>query len=163
MDQNLKNITESFVDSMGNLGASLGISKVVAQLYALLYLSPEPLSLDDMCEELKISKGNACMNIRYLEQWQAVKKIWKKGSRKDYYQANPDIEKIILSRLKEGVNRRLTEFVRNIEKIEEVMQANENSAENKAFAQSYKKKIQKIKNLNNLVSKLVKIGGTFVF
>ena len=56
------------------------------------------------------------MNIRYLEQWQAVKKIWKKGSRKDYYQANPDIEKIILSRLKEGVNRRLTEFVRNIEK-----------------------------------------------
>ena len=48
MNKKSQEIIDSFVESAGNLGASLGISKIVSQIYALLYLSPQPLSLDDM-------------------------------------------------------------------------------------------------------------------
>lgn len=150
-------LTDSFVESVGNFGASMGISKVVAQLYALLYISPEPLSLDDMADLLKISKGSVCMNIRYLEQWEAVKKIWVKGSRKDYYEANSDIPKIVAKRLKEGLNRRLGGFMKQLETLDaELKKTDGVSYEN------YKKKFEKIKELNNMVNKALSLAETFI-
>ncbi|MBI2339298.1 MAG: hypothetical protein HYU99_02870 [Deltaproteobacteria bacterium] len=57
------------------------------QIFALLYLSPEPLSLDDIVADLGVSKGNVSINIRVLEDFKLVKKVWVKGTRRDYYQA----------------------------------------------------------------------------
>ncbi|OGS22605.1 MAG: hypothetical protein A2252_03230 [Elusimicrobia bacterium RIFOXYA2_FULL_39_19] len=159
---NISEIFNIFIESSGNLGQSLGVSKVVTQIYALLYLSDKPLSLDDIVEQLKISKGNVCVNIKYLEQWQAVKKIWTKGSRKDYYQANLDVEKIILNRLKEGLDRRFSEFLKNVEKVEKILQTTDGLPEDNELLQSYKKKIQKIRDLSALMEKALKIGRTFI-
>ena len=65
------------------------------QLYAILFLSDNPLCLDDMAERLKISKGNASVNIRELEKLGVVRKVWVKGSRRDFYEAELDLEKLI--------------------------------------------------------------------
>lgn len=156
-DNKISALTDSFVESVGNFGASMGISKVVAQLYALLYISPEPLSLDDMAELLKISKGSVCMNIRYLEQWEAVKKIWIKGSRKDYYEARTDIPKIVVKRLREGLNRRMGDFMRQMEHVEMELKKTDN-----ALYENYKKKFEKIREFNDLINKALSIGETFL-
>lgn len=119
MDKALEDIWERFIGGIGELAAGMGISRVAAQLYALLYLSNRPLSLDEMVEGLKVSKGNVSLNIRALERWGAVKKSWKRGSRKDYYQAELDVLKIIIPRLKEGIKKRLAIVRDLVEQMEE--------------------------------------------
>lgn len=162
MNNETKLIIDNFVESAGNLGASLGISKVVAQLYALLYVWPEPLSLDDMCELLKISKGNASMNIRYLEQWNAVKKIWQKGSRKDYYEVNPDIEKIVFTRLKEGLERRINDFLQNLDKLDEEIKKLEKNSKNNQHTKLFIQRIKKIRDINKKINKFFSIIKPFI-
>lgn len=88
-NEKLLQARQSFIEGAGRISASLlGIlNRVCGQIYALLYLSPEPLSLDDIVGELGVSKGNVSINIRILEDYKLVKKVWVKGTRKDYYQA----------------------------------------------------------------------------
>jgi len=105
-------VSDEFVELIGNIGTSLGLSKVACQLYGLLFIRGEPLSLDQMTDELGVSKGNVSVNIRALERWEAVRKVWRKGTRKDYYRAEEDIERIITTRLSEGLSKRL-EMIRD--------------------------------------------------
>jgi len=107
MDEKTQEIIDEFVEMMGHLGSSIGLSKVACQLYALLFIKGKPLSLDEMMNYLKMSKGNISINIRALEGWGAVKKIWRKGSRKDFYQCEEDIPKIVIKRIREGLDKRL--------------------------------------------------------
>jgi len=114
-EKKLKNLSKvqdvqvEFANLAGMLASRLNLSPIVGQIYALLYLSPEPVSLNEMVEKLKISKASASINIRYLESWGAVKKVWVNSSRKDYYEANPDIFGIVMDRLREGLKKRLSE------------------------------------------------------
>lgn len=109
------NIKKDLILTAGLLASRFSLSPIVGQIYALLYFSPNPISLDDMVMELKISKGSASTNIRALESWGAVKKVLIKGSRKDNYTANPNIEAIITARLKSGIKRRFNEVNDQIE------------------------------------------------
>ncbi|HIE43489.1 MAG TPA: MarR family transcriptional regulator [Candidatus Omnitrophica bacterium] len=129
----MQNIVDEFVETMGHIGAGIGLSKVACQLYALLFIKGEPLSLSQMAEELKVSKGNVSVNIRALESWGAVRKVWKKGSRRDFYQCEEDIPRIVITRLREGLGKRLAtikEFIerakstsngKQIQKLEELI------------------------------------------
>jgi len=68
---------EKFLQAWGTLGTSWGISRTMAQIHALLLISPDALSADDVMEELKISRGNANMNLRALIDWGLVNKdMW---------------------------------------------------------------------------------------
>ncbi len=107
MKEKTQKIIDDFVEMIGHLGSGIGLSKAACQLYALLFIKGEPLSLDEMVKELKMSKGNVSVNIRTLENWGAVKKIWEKGSRKDFYQCEEDVPKVVIRRLQEGLDKRL--------------------------------------------------------
>lgn len=96
-----------FIEALGQLSSSVRLSRVLGQLYGLLFLSDRPLCLDDIAQSLKISKGNVSINIRELVRWGAAKKVWVRGSRKDFYEAELDFRKIVNSRLTAGLNRRM--------------------------------------------------------
>lgn len=98
-------VVRRFIQEAGSLTQSLGIGRVIGQMYAYLYFSPEPRSLADMQEALAISKGGASMVVRQLEQWNAVRKIWVKGDRKDYYEANDWIGEILKNILKHTIGK----------------------------------------------------------
>ena len=68
-----------FIQSWGKLGSSWGINKAMAQIHALLIISPEGLCTEDIMHELKISRGNASMNLRALMEWGIVEKELRKG------------------------------------------------------------------------------------
>lgn len=124
-DEKTQKIIDDFVEMMGHLGTGIGLSKVACQLYALLFIKGESLSLDEMMEYLKMSKGNISINIRALENWGAVEKIWEKGSRKDFYQCKEDISQIVITRLREGLGKRLKlvkEFLERAKAISESKQ-----------------------------------------
>jgi len=90
-----KEIRESVVEIMGRISSFWGFGKAMGQLYGLLYLSPKPLTLDEMAESLSISKGGASINVRNLLRWNMARQVWVKGDRKDYYEAEVDFWKII--------------------------------------------------------------------
>lgn len=99
-------ITEKFIETIGNLGESIGLNRTVCQIYALLYITPEPLSPAEIGRILGVSKGNISINIKKLEEWNAIKKIWKKGYSRSFYTANENIEDIISDKLKTGITKR---------------------------------------------------------
>ena len=107
MEKKTENIRDKFIESIGNLGESMGLNRTVCQIYALLYFSPEPLSPTEINKHLGISKGNVSINVRKLEEWNAIKKVWKKGYARALYTANENIEEIILDKLKSGIEKRL--------------------------------------------------------
>ena len=112
----------AFVDRMGQLASELGLSGSVGSIYALLYMSSEPMSLDEITESCAMSKGNASMNLRELERWGAVRRVPVRGDRKSYYEANLDIVGIVRARLKEGLERRMEEAHRALEGIEKAIE-----------------------------------------
>lgn len=101
---------DRFIESAGKISANmLGmVNKVGGQIYALLFLSRDPLSLDDISDILGVSKGNISVNVRLLEELKLVKKVWVKGSRRDYYEANRDYPRKLLKgffdRIREGID-----------------------------------------------------------
>lgn len=88
----LERARDSLIESAGKITANmLGmVSKVGGQIYALLFLARTPMSLDEIGNVLKLSKGNISVNIRMLEGFGLVRKVWVRGTRKDYYEAARD-------------------------------------------------------------------------
>ena len=95
---------DEFIQSWGALGSNWGINRTMAQIHALLLISAKPLSSKEIKDELKISVGNANMNIRALIDWGLVHKKLISGERKEFFIAEKDmwevVKKIIIQRKK---------------------------------------------------------------
>jgi DNA-binding transcriptional regulator GbsR (MarR family) len=100
-----------FIALAGDMAEMVSFNRSLGQLYGLLYISSEPLSLEEIARTCQMSKGNASIHLRTLEAWNAVHSASKTGTRKDYYTANTDIKALIAQRFQEGLSKRL-ELVR---------------------------------------------------
>ena len=91
---------EDFIAHWGALGSSWGINRTRAQIHALLLVSPEPSSTDQVMAVLSVSRGNANTNLRELVTWGLVHSIVRRGERRQYFEAEKDVWKIfcIISR-----------------------------------------------------------------
>jgi DNA-binding transcriptional regulator GbsR (MarR family) len=96
-----------FIEAGGNATQSFGFGRVIGQIYALLYLSPAPLCLDKIASELAVSKASVSTTIRQLESLGAAHRIWVKGDRKDYYEAETDFKKLFRNGLLDKIRRKL--------------------------------------------------------
>lgn len=135
-----------FLNKINPVCKRFGLNQVMAHLYAILYFSDEPLSLGDMTERLNISKGGASTNIRALERYGAVRRVWIKGSRKDYYEADKDISKLIKYRVGAMAQERLSEIEDMISSSYEVLNSIDAQPEEK---ESFRSKLDKINTLYN--------------
>jgi DNA-binding transcriptional regulator GbsR (MarR family) len=82
---------QACVMHFGEMGSRWGINRTVGQMYALLVLSPEPLTADQMAESLGFSRSNVSMGLKELQSWELVKLQHIPGDRKEYYSAPADI------------------------------------------------------------------------
>lgn len=80
-----------FITQWGALGTQWGINRTMAMIHALLLVSPEPLTTDDVMERLSVSRGNANTNLRELTDWGLVRVLMRKGDRRDFYEAEKDV------------------------------------------------------------------------
>src|SRR5258705_4779600 len=111
---------QQFISSWGASGTHWCINRTMAQIHALLLVSPEPLTQDDMMEELNISRGNTNMNIRELINWGLVERVLLPGERKEYFSAEKDIWKVVKQIVKERKKRELEPMLRLLDQLEEV-------------------------------------------
>ena len=107
MNPELQSLRQRFIESAGHFTQSLGAGRVLGQIYAHIYFSKDPQSLDDLTRRLEISKGSASMAVRQLEQWGALRRVWVKGDRKDYYMATDEFGRIIRKALLEMIGRKM--------------------------------------------------------
>lgn len=84
-------IKREIIQSFGEAYKAFGLSKLMGHIVALMIFSNQPLSLDDICKLLKRSKGPVSQIIRRLRDKNLIRKVWVPGSRKDFYEAHPDI------------------------------------------------------------------------
>jgi len=111
---------QQFISSWGAFGTHWGINRTMAQIHALLLVSADPMTQDDIMEELNISRGNTNMNIRELINWGLVERILLSGERKEYFSAEKDIWKVIKQIVKERKKRELEPMLQLLDKLEEV-------------------------------------------
>lgn len=111
---------QQFISSWGAFGTNWGINRTMAQIHALLLISPDPLTQDDMMEELNISRGNVNMNIRELISWGLVERVILPGERKEYFSAEKDIWKVVKMIVKERKKRELDPMLKLLDQLEEV-------------------------------------------
>ena len=89
--EQLKRARDEFVAQWGAMGSQWGINRTMAQIHALLMVSPEPMSTDEVMEELQVSRGNAHANLKELVAWGLVRVVVKKGERRDFFEAEKDV------------------------------------------------------------------------
>jgi DNA-binding transcriptional regulator GbsR (MarR family) len=111
---------QQFISSWGAFGTHWGINRTMAQIHALLLISPDPLTQDGIMEELNISRGNTNMNIRELINWGLVERVILSGERKEYFTAEKDIWKVVKQIVKERKKRELEPMMQLLDKLEDV-------------------------------------------
>jgi DNA-binding transcriptional regulator GbsR (MarR family) len=90
VSRELESAREQFILEWGRMSSSWGINRTMAQIHALLFITGEALSADEIMERLQISRGNASMNLRDLMDWGIVRRFRRKGERKDIYVSDSD-------------------------------------------------------------------------
>ena len=111
---------QQFISSWGAFGTHWGINRTMAQIHALLMVSPDPLTQDDLMEELNISRGNVNMNIRDLITWGLVDRVIVPGERREYFTAEKDIWKVATQIIKERKKRELDPMLKLLSQLEKI-------------------------------------------
>lgn len=102
---NLPPLSQSFVLHFGEMGSRWGINRTVGQIYALLYISPEALTADDIVEKLGVSRSNVSMGLKELQSWRLVRLEHRPGDRRDFYSAPEDVWQIFKTLAEERQRR----------------------------------------------------------
>ncbi len=116
----LADAKQQFISNWGAFATHWGINRTMAQIHALLLVSPDPLTQDDIMEQLSLSRGNVNMNIRDLVDWGLVDRVLLPGERKDYFSAEKDIWKVATQIIKERKKRELDPMMRLLAQLEDV-------------------------------------------
>lgn len=116
----LNSARSKFIQDWGNLSTKWGIKSAMGRIHALLLISSEPMCADDVMEHLSMSRGNVNMNLKSLEEWKVIKKCFKPGNRKDFYEAEKDFAKVFKLIIQERKKRELDPLLGLLEDVNKV-------------------------------------------
>ena len=91
VNQQLRTAQDLFIRRWGEMGQTWGINRTMAEIHALLYICGIPLCTDDVMERLNISRGNASMSLRALCDWGIIRRLHKRGERREYFESLSDV------------------------------------------------------------------------
>src|ERR1051326_7423062 len=110
MSTELRQAQDRFIAVWGQMAGAWGISRTMAEVHALLYITGEPLCTDDIMERLEISRGNASMSLRALLDWGIVERAHKRGDRKEYFEAEQDVWALFRAIVRERITREVDQI-----------------------------------------------------
>ncbi len=153
-----------FVRRWGEMAASWGVSRTMAEIHALLFLAPHPLCTDDVMEQLEVSRGSASTNLRQLVNWGLVSRNHRRNDRKEYFEADRDVWQMFETILRERRRREVQPMVETIERcLEMVEPARKNGvAEANEEAEVLRKRLTDLQEfceiMNNLFNLVTRSG-----
>lgn len=144
-----------FIEAWGKLGSEWGINRTMAQVHALLLISPEALTTEDIMQELNISRGNANMTLRDLIGWGLVEKQHRPGERKEYFFADKDSWNIARQVAQERKKRELDPIIKLLNELSAV-EGKQNDPAYKTFKTSITDINKLAKNVNKTLETMLK-------
>lgn len=118
----LREAKNLLVRRWGEMGGYWGINRTMAEIHALLFVTRRPLCTDDLMDQLKISRGNASMNLRGLVDWGLIERIHKLGDRKEYFQADTDVWHMFETIMRERRRREVEPIIATIDRCCELVE-----------------------------------------
>jgi len=91
VEKQLRTAQDLFIRRWGEMGATWGINRTMAEIHALLYIVGQPLCTDDVMERLHISRGNTSMSLRSLCDWGIIRRLHKRGERREFFESLGDV------------------------------------------------------------------------
>jgi DNA-binding transcriptional regulator GbsR (MarR family) len=103
----LTDSTKQFILHWGEMGTRWGVNRTVAQVHALLYLSPESLTAEDIAETLSVARSNVSTSLKELQNWNLVQVDSRIGDRRDFFQTSSDVWALFLTVVEQRVEREI--------------------------------------------------------
>jgi DNA-binding transcriptional regulator GbsR (MarR family) len=103
----LSKTTREFILHWGEMGNRWGVNRTVAQVHALLYLSPDPLTAEDIAEALSVARSNVSTSLRELQNWELIHATHQMGDRRDFFSTSHDVWQLFLTVVEQRVEREI--------------------------------------------------------
>lgn len=143
---------EKFTQTWGTMASSWGINRTMAQIHALLLVSDDALSAEDIMRDLNLSRGNVNMNLRELINWGLVQKELISGERREFFSAEKDIWKISRLIARERRKRELEPALKVLDELRAIKDAD-------PATKRFKSKIEEIYKISSMVDSMI---GKFI-
>lgn len=157
MNRRLQAVNTSLLEGLGQLASYFGFSKIIGQLFGVLLLSPEPLSLDDLMSRLGISKASVSTNLRTMEHMGIVREAWVKDDRRKYYRAENDLWRVLTnilgSRELRDVNQALRVLAENRQELAQGL--DDLSDEERQLTEFYLERLERLEEFFQLAHLLL--------
>jgi len=98
---------KEFILHWGEMGARWGVNRTVAQVHALLYLSPEPLTAEEISDALSVARSNVSTSLKELQNWNLIQTDSRMGDRRDYFRTSADVWTLFLTVVEQRVEREI--------------------------------------------------------
>jgi DNA-binding transcriptional regulator GbsR (MarR family) len=148
----LEQAKEKFTQTWGTMASSWGINRTMAQIHALLLVSDDALSAEDIMRDLNLSRGNVNMNLRELINWGLVQKELISGERREFFSAEKDIWKISRLIARERRKRELEPALKVLDELRAIKDAD-------PATKRFKSKIEEIYKISSMVDSMI---GKFI-
>ena len=163
MKTTLTKIKKDFTQGLSQISRFWGFPKGMGAIFAVLYISPNPLSLDEIVEQTGLTKGSISTSVRSLSRMGLIRPVARLGDRKDYYEAETDFYRSIRSILKERQNNEFAQAVESVRQtLEKLEKGNGKKDAERAFlierVRALKDFFDAIDALSNAVSRLDSLG-----
>jgi len=164
MTTKLSQLKQDFTEGLSQISRFWGFPKGMGAIFAVLYISPTPLSLDEIVQQTGLTKGAISTDVRTLARMGLVHRSSKLADRKDYYEAESDFYKSIRSILKERQNSEFDSAIRSVQETLKELESGSVSGDEAEvqFVRERIKALQEFFNaidtLSNAVIKLESLG-----
>lgn len=155
-----KEAKNKFVQTWGALGSQWGINKTMAQIHALLMVSNDAISMEEIMEELQISRGNASMNLRALMDWGIVYKEYKAGERREYFTAEKDLDELAVKISRERSKREIKPALKVLKEVSSI--EGNNSDEANHFINQTTKLYDFVLKADNMLDKITEFNENWL-
>ena len=149
---------QEFIQLWGSLGSSWGINKAMAQIHALLLAVENPMTTDEIMEELTVSRSNANLNIRALLDWGLIYKKHIPGDRKEYFTAEKDIWKVATRITQERRRREVDPVVKELKGLSKFEASNFEEKNFKVMLESIVEIADKFTSIGNMIEQFDKLN-----
>ena len=156
MNEQLTTAHENFIQGISRITNFWGFPKAMGAIYGAIYLSLTPVTLDDLVEQVGVTKGAVSTNVRLLERLGMIHKHLVIGDRKDYYTAETDFWKVAKGILREREKSEFDTALRSVSDSLAMVQSAEIGPEESEIAAFYQQRMATMqtffKTLDNIVA-----------
>jgi DNA-binding transcriptional regulator GbsR (MarR family) len=154
-------VEQRFIELWGDMSSWWGVSRTMAEIHGLLFITGTPHSAGEIQERLGISRGNVSMNIRTLVEWGLVRRVRKRGDRRDYYESLTDVWEMFTVLASQRKRREIDPIVKTLKQCREDLANLDSKPSKKSGLPQPRQHVQRVDELLGFLLTVEKVAEHF--